>query len=288
MRNSASQLPLDGTLEQDANRKAKAMIGLGEHRRPLMDYLLFNAREAGYRDIVIVIGEADTAVRMHYGALDKGNNYHGLRVSYAVQRIPEGRSKPLGTADALLQALDSRPEWTGQRFTVCNSDNIYSIAAFTALRLLREPGGMIGYDRAALRYPQARIEQFAVLRKDPDGFLVDIIEKPSPEEVASLTDALGKVEVSMNVWRLSYGTVRPYLETVPLHPVRLEKELPTAIRLMVHDHPREIRVLPFAEAVPDLTSKDDIGAVREYLRRNFRPSLWGEEKTVDHSAPAAL
>ena len=73
MRKSASQIPIESRLEQDAARKPKAMIGVGERQRPLMDFLLFNAREAGYRDIVIVIGEGDSSVRRHYGPLDRGN-----------------------------------------------------------------------------------------------------------------------------------------------------------------------------------------------------------------------
>lgn len=287
MKKSASQAPIDGRLERDADRKAKAMIGVGERQRPLMDFLLFNARESGYGDIVIVIGEGDTSVRTHYGGRDRGNLYHGLNVSYAVQRIPEGRTKPLGTADALLRALRSRPDWQESRFTVCNSDNIYSVAALTALRLLPSSGGMIGYDRAALKFAQSRIEQFAVVRKDRDGYLAEIIEKPEPADILAAMDAGGNVAVSMNVWRLSCKQVVPYLESVPLHPVRMEKELPVAIRMLIRDHPRAIRVIPLAEEVPDLTSKDDITTVQQYLRTHFTPSLWDEEdaQTNHGSAP---
>jgi len=285
MKKSATQIQIDSRLEKDADKKAKAMIGVGDRQRPLMDFLLFNAREAGYEDIVIVIGEGDSSVRRHYGPLDRGNVYHGLKVSYAVQRIPEGRTKPLGTADALLQALLSRPDWQDSRFTVCNSDNVYSVSALTALRLLASSGGMIGYDRAALKFSQSRIEQFAVARKDRDGYLVDIIEKPEPADIAAAMDADGKVAVSMNIWRLSYRQVMPYLQSVPLHPVRMEKELPVAIRLMIQDHPRTILLVPLAEEVPDLTSKDDIGSVQQYLRAHFTPSLWDDEDAQVQSEP---
>ena len=107
---------VDRHLEREADKKAKAMISVGGGNRPFMDYLMFNAGKAGYSDIVVVVGENDTSVRAHYGPLDRGNAFHGLSVSYAVQRIPEGRKKPLGTADALLQALQSRPDWKGSRF----------------------------------------------------------------------------------------------------------------------------------------------------------------------------
>ena len=111
----AAPPPVDPSLLREAAEVSKALIGIGDGNRPLLDYLLYNAREAGYRDVVIVTGENDAAFRLHYGSADCANPFHGLAISYAVQRIPDGRTKPGGTADALLQALRARPDWRGRK-----------------------------------------------------------------------------------------------------------------------------------------------------------------------------
>jgi NDP-sugar pyrophosphorylase family protein len=268
---------IDPRLARDADEKSKGMIGIGKGHRPFMDYLLYNAREAGYRDVVIVVGENDTSFREHYGGAERGNDFHGLTISYTIQRIPAGRRKPLGTADALLQALHMRPDWHGGKFTVCNSDNLYSEAALRLLLKTTAPSAMIGYDLSALQFSRERIQQFAVIKKDRDGFLVDIIEKPSSDEFALARDAGGLLGVSMNIFRFSYERILPFLECVPLHPERLEKELPVAVRLMAAQFPRSIAVIPLAEYVPDLTSREDIKQVQEYLRREYPDLVWRDD-----------
>ena len=73
-------LAVDQDLIKDANSKAKSMIGVGQHHRPFLDYLLYNARQAGYTDILIVIGENDESIRNYYGRKDRDNDFHGLKV----------------------------------------------------------------------------------------------------------------------------------------------------------------------------------------------------------------
>lgn len=265
MKKGGSQAePMDPALKRQAEEMSKSMIGVGEGGRPFLDYLLHNARGAGYRDIVIVIGERDRSVQEYYG---------GSSVAFAVQKIPAGRTKPLGTADALLQALSVTPRWRGQQFTVCNSDNLYSPRAFRLLLECSSPGSMIDYDRAALNFEPERIGQFAVIEKDPQGYLLNIIEKPAPELIERVRDRTGHVGVSMNIWRLPYDLILPCLEQVPLHPIRLEKELPVAVAMMIHEHPGSVLAIPLAEPVPDLTNQSDIPRVQEFLRKEFPESL---------------
>jgi NDP-sugar pyrophosphorylase family protein len=270
----AASIPLDPALEGDATLKAKSMIGVGEGGRPFLDYLLYNARRAGYQDVVIVVGEHDSSIRDHYGPHDRGNTFHGLSISYAIQRIPPGRTRPMGTADALLQGICGRPDWEGQRFTVVNSDNLYSECA---LRLLRESPAecsMIDYDRSALEFPPERAERYAVLRKARDGSLIEIVEKPSPGEIEECSDPDGRVGVSMNIFRFRKELIEPCLETVSVHPVRQEKELPSAVSMMVKLNPGCLLTIPRAEHVPDLTARDDIAAVQAFLNREFKSFSW--------------
>ncbi len=249
-----------------ADAVPKSLIPLGGGR-PFLDLLLDNARHAGYRDVVIVVGERDAMFRSFYGPNDRGNDFQGLSVSYVRQVIPPDRAKPLGTADALRQALRARPDWKGQKFTVCNSDNLYSVGALQRMREIAAPCGMVDYDRAGLRLDPERIRGFAVIRKDAEGWLTDIIEKPSPEEFARYADQTGRIGVSMNIWRFTYESILPSLERIPLHPVRQEKELPVAVRMMVAEHPRVLMTVPLSEHVPDLTYRSDIEEVQAYLRQ---------------------
>jgi NDP-sugar pyrophosphorylase family protein len=260
---------IDEALLEDASRKPKSMLGVGPGGRPFLDYQLMNALDAGYADVVIVVGEDDGGIRARYGSAMRGNEFHGMEISYAVQRIPAGRTKPLGTADALLCALRVRSDWRGTTFTVCNSDNLYSRNVLNRLIACGHICALIDYDREALGFEPSRIEQFAVLEKDRDGYLTAIIEKPSAEDIRRVRDSSGRVGVSMNIFRFAYDTVLPFLEEVPLHPVRMEKELPVAVARMIEKSPRSVLTIPVSEYVPDLTGRGDIAVVQEYMRTHY-------------------
>jgi len=260
---------VDTRLINEADNKEKSMIGVGSDRRPFLDYLLFNARESGYNDIVIVISEKSNAIKEHYGKKDSDNEFHGLNISYAVQRIPVGRVKPLGTADALYQALNVKKEWSGNKFTVCNSDNLYSQTALKLMLDSQHPNALIDYDRDALRFESERIEAFAVIAKDEDHYVTDIIEKPTQAQVEAAKEDDGRIGVSMNIFSFSYDQILPYLKVVPLHPIRKEKEIPTALKMIITEHPKSVYAYPLSEHVPDLTSKTDISIVQKYLETHF-------------------
>ncbi|MBK7229323.1 MAG: nucleotidyltransferase [Ignavibacteriales bacterium] len=271
-------LEIDNKLVEDADLKTKSMIGVGKDYRPFLDYLLFNAREAGYGDIVLVIGANDNSIKDYYGYNNSDNNFYGLKISYAVQPVPEGRTKPLGTADALLWGLKSKPEWNSNYFTVCNSDNLYSVKALSMMLKSTYLAALIDYDRSALEFEQNRIERFAVTKKSKNNFLLDIIEKPSSEIVESVKDKNDFVGVSMNIFSLKYNVVLPFLEKVPLHPVRKEKELPEAIKMMANEYENSVYCYSLAEHVPDLTSKSDIEQVKKYIEINFKDFSFEKNK----------
>ena len=264
-----SDVNVEEKLIEDADKKSKSMIGVGNNYRPFLDYLLFNAKQSGYNDIVLVVGERDSSIKEYYGSSERNNNFNGINISYAVQPIPLGRSKPLGTADALLWGLKSKPEWKGSKFTVCNSDNLYSQKALTIMLNSPYIAAFIDYDRSSLEFDLSRIERFAVTTKDENGFLIDIIEKPSPEIIESVKSKSGFIGVSMNIFSFSYDVIIPILEKVPLHPERKEKELPEAVKILANEIKESVYAYPLSEHVPDLTSKEDIIQVKEYLEKNY-------------------
>jgi dTDP-glucose pyrophosphorylase len=253
------QMQIDTHLIEDADKKSKSMIGVGKDYRPFLDYLLYNARESGYSDIVIVIGERDNSIRDYYGSKDADNDFNGLKISYAIQPIPIGRTKPFGTADALMWGLKFKQDWRGKKFTVCNSDNLYSQKALKLMLDSEFPGALIDYDREALEFEHSRIE----------GFLTNIIEKPSSELIKQVFEQDGYVGVSMNVFSFDYDLILPVLEKIKPNPERDEKELPDAVQTIANGNNNSVFTYPLAEHVPDLTSKSDIIQVKKYLEKYY-------------------
>ena len=274
MKKSSVDPNLDAELVRQAEERTKGMIGVGEGGRPFLDYLLNNMKHAGIDDIVIVIAERDEELRQYYGPKDRDNDFHGLRISYAIQRIPPGRKKPIGTSDALTQALLSRPDWATGDFLVCNSDNLYSTHCLTMLLEADAPNALIDYDRSGLEFEQTRISQFGITRKDKDGYVLEIVEKPKMEELEGLRSSDGTLRVSMNIFRLNYSMIFGPLRDCPENPVRQEKELVMAVTNMVKANPRSLKALPLKEHVPDLTYKEDIPITREYLKKHFATMEW--------------
>jgi NDP-sugar pyrophosphorylase family protein len=76
---TAVPVGMDAGLFHEAGEKSKSMLGVGRGGRPFLDYLLYNAREAGYADLVIVVGENDGGIRARYGSAMRDNEFHGLR-----------------------------------------------------------------------------------------------------------------------------------------------------------------------------------------------------------------
>jgi glucose-1-phosphate adenylyltransferase len=260
---------IDSKLIADADQKSKAMIGVGNNYRPFMDYLLFNAKAVGYKNAVIVIGQNDKSIKEYYEEKGGRENFSDMNFTFAVQPIPEGRVKPLGTADALYHGLCAVKDWKGKTFTVVNSDNLYSRKALKLMIDSPYSNALIDYSRDGFEFEKSRIEGFAVTKKDGENFLIDIIEKPDQTIIESVKGPDGFIGVSMNIFRLNYDMIFPYLENCPMNPVRNEKELPTAIKMMVDGDPKCLYAYPLSEHVPDLTSKSDIEKVRSYLEKEF-------------------
>ncbi|MCY7351914.1 MAG: NTP transferase domain-containing protein [Cytophagaceae bacterium] len=260
---------LDASLLQQANTLPKGMIGVGENGRPFMEYLLYNASKAGFRDVILLLNPRDTVTQAHFEKKSATGETWGLRFLYARQQIPPDREKPLGTADAVQQALDQHPSWKVGTFVVCNSDNLYSANVFKLLLDTPHPNALPAYDRSGMELPEDRIKTFALLRTDNEGFLQDIIEKPTEEEEREIRRVSGSLGISMNIFKFDAAFAYLYFVTESLHPVRNEKELPGVARTIARQYPKAIYTIPVSETMPDLTSKADILIVQDYLLREF-------------------
>ena len=89
------------------------MVGVDPAGRPLISYLTWNAASAGYTQVVLLLGARNAALRTYIEERSAAGEFPGIRWTFATQPIPEGRTKPLGTADALDHALRAVPAWSG-------------------------------------------------------------------------------------------------------------------------------------------------------------------------------
>lgn len=113
----------------------KQTTPVDEYGHFLLHYSLFDAYRAGFRKVVFVVKE-DTAEEFRESvgpavaaAFDVRYAYQKLDTLPAGYAVPAGRTKPWGTAHAVLCAA---PEIDGP-FAVINSDDYYGIEAYRLL-----------------------------------------------------------------------------------------------------------------------------------------------------------
>jgi NDP-sugar pyrophosphorylase family protein len=261
-------LTVEGLSEAEvktANTSSKALITFGKANRPVLDALIKNAENTGFEEIYLVIGSSGGDFKSFYAEEITTQLFPKLTFHFAVQHIPEHRTTPLGTADALLQCLEQFPELKKGSFVVCNSDNLYSEKALRLLREASETNALISYDRDALLFASERIARFAIVKLDAQDHMIQIVEKPESSDLISLKDSEGKLRVSMNIWKLNGEDIFKFLRDCPIHTIRNEKELPVAIQNMISSTSIRVKAFSLEEHVPDLTSKEDIKTFKKYL-----------------------
>lgn len=138
----------------------KQTDGVGPHGEILMEYGVYDAVQAGFDKIVFIIKPdmLDLMKRLCGDMASRLRTPDGraVEVCYAYQdydhlpdfyTLPEGRTKPLGTAHAVL----CTKEFVHEPFCVINADDYYGASAYRtiyeALRTLPETGAatMVGY-----------------------------------------------------------------------------------------------------------------------------------------------
>jgi hypothetical protein len=182
--------------------------------------------------------------------------------------------KPLGTADAVETALLSNPDWSTHSLVVCNGDNMPPDGSFG--EIFKSPCAMLAYDASKLGLPDDRVSAFAVVDLDSEGYLTQILEKPSEEMLPSFIQSDGVLRVSMNTFKMSYSDFLDALKDCPLDSKRNEKELPFAIGRWVKGNPHLMVALPFDGSFLDLTHPSDVEFVIHKLQKQDKV------KSTDH------
>jgi len=259
MKRSLETSELTPETKKIARSAHKSLIPLGSKQKPLLFHLIQNAVNAGFREVYLITSPENEAFRECVGSASKNNLFAGALVHYAIQYLLQGRNKPLGTADAVQQAMEQYPELKNEFFSICNADNLYSVHAFALLLAPRDtPHALISYNRSSLNYSFARMSSFAIIDISEEGLLENIIEKPDPETLKNYEDTSDYIGVSMNIFSFKGALLFPYLKNCPLHLERNEKELPEAVRMMIKESKNRTRCFKVSEHLPDLTSAEDL------------------------------
>jgi len=255
MKKSLKKEMVDSNIFEIANNSHKSLIPLGKKGRPLVYYLIKNAIDANYSNIYIITGVDND----DFKEFIISQSFKNINIQFVKQFIPKGREKPLGTSDAVVQALDQFPVLKKNIFTVCNGDNLYSVETLNLLKEKRnQPHALISYSWSAFNFEKERISKFAVISMDSKNNLKDIVEKPDISIIDNFRDESGDLGLSMNIFSFTGSMVYSYLLDCPINEKRNEKELPEAVRILIRENPSSMYCYKVFEHLPDLTDSSDI------------------------------
>ena len=199
----------------------KQIDPVGSCGEAILDYSVFDAYEAGFETVVIIIKDAIKKDFMETVGARLAKS--PVEIRYAFQEldklpegfsVPEGRTKPWGTSHAVLCAKDAID---GAPFAVINADDYYGKSAFKVMyeALSQAKDGekfdycMVGYEVGKTVTENGSVAR-GVCCVDENGCLTEVVERTRIEKyeggIHYTEDGENWVEladdtiVSMNMW----------------------------------------------------------------------------------------
>ena len=246
----------------------------------IMDYSIFDALEAGFNKIVFVIRKD---LERDFREIIGNRMEKVCRVEYAFQELddlpegavlPEGRTKPWGTGQAILACRDLIHE----PFAVVNADDYYGKEAFRQVYdyLAKEPDAA-DYCMAGFILKNTLSDNGTVTRGictvDENGYLKQVdetrnIRKTADGAVANHADGSERVldpeaHVSMNMWGLTPQFMDILKEGFPRflkeHGTELKSEylLPEIIDGLIQSGQARVKLLETQDQWFGVTYKED-------------------------------
>ena len=282
----------------------KQLEPVGIHDEIIMDYSIHDAIQAGFNKIIFVIRkDIEKDFRERIGVrVEPLCEKLGVEVAYAFQdmqaipegcTVPEGRTKPWGTGQAVLAAK----ELIREPFAVINADDYYGKEAFRLLHdYLEKPRK--AYCMAGFILKNTLSENGGVTRgicKVKDGMLTDVVEThnivKTPEGAGVEGQSVDPDSyVSMNMWGFpaQEGQIPDYVEklsrdfavffrdTVPSNPLKAEYLLPIHIGGLLREGRIQVRVLETHDKWFGVTYKEDKALVMDSFRRLIDSGVYGQ------------
>ena len=162
----------------------KQVEGFGPSGETIMDYSIFDAIRAGFGKVVFIIREE---FANNFKAIFEPKLKHRIETAYVFQElysfsdgfeIPAERTKPWGTAHAVLCAMDVVKE----PFAVINADDFYgqnafeNAASFLTIACTEKNFAIVGYNLESTLSDHGTVNR-GVCGLDHDGNLATITER---------------------------------------------------------------------------------------------------------------
>ena len=274
----------------------------------IIDYSLYDARRAGFESVVFVITKQ---LEEDFREVIGNRIAKHMDVKYAFQSlenlpegfsVPEGRTKPWGTAQAVLSAKDI----VNAPFCAINADDYYGSVAFDEIYQFLANNrndnrhAMVGYQLKNTLTENGHVAR-GVCKTDDENRLVEIIERVHiesrsdggayTEDGENFVFLPGDTIVSMNMWGFALsmmGEVEArfagYLkEYLPINPLKCEYFLPLVPNALLKEGKVEIEVLSTPEKWYGVTYAADMPVVQAAIaamkqQGKYPEKLWGIEK----------
>lgn len=247
----------------------KQIDPVGAHGEFILDYSIYDAIAAGFRKVVLVIKKEhlrdfqDTIGQRIAHAVPVTYVFQSVDALPAPYTVPAGRSKPWGTAHAVLAAADAVDE----PFAVINSDDFYGRDAFAQLgAFLRQvpSDSSHTYCMAGYRLENTLTENGSVsrgvCRVDADGKLISVTERTQIQrrngtvafcENDVWTPLEASDTVSMNCWgftpaifdAIRRGMAPFFAQQVAANPMKAEYYLPSVVTQEIESGRGTVQVL---------------------------------------------
>lgn len=272
----------------------------------IIDYSIHDAIEAGFSKIVFIIRkDIEADFREIIGSrVEPVCAAHGVEVGYAFQSgdaipagfsVPEGRTKPWGTGQAVLAAKNLI---TGP-FAVINADDYYGKTAFKILHdWLSVPRRPTEYSLAGFILKNTLSENGGVTRGicsvDAEGYLTDVRETKNILKTADGASVDGAPidadsHVSMNMWGLmpefiellEAGFETFFREAVPQDPMKAEYLLPIDIGQLLREGKISVKVLETRDSWFGVTYKEDKPAVVASFKKLIDSGVYRQDLYSD-------
>lgn len=276
----------------------KQIDPVGPHGETIIDYSIYDAMRAGFGKLVFIIRkDIEGPFKETVGARFENR----IPVEYAYQEldklpagftVPEGRTKPWGTTQAVLMAEDLIHE----PFAVINADDFYGAEAYKVMADHLKSGSpdyaMVGF---TLRNTLSDFGSVArgVAQVNSDGFMTGIQELTKVErdgngakntdDAGNVTHLTGDEPVSMNFWGFTpkvfgqlHDVFNRFLEKSGKE-MKTESYVPTAVNELLAAGQAKVKVLRSADPWFGVTYRED--------RQHVVDSIGEQVKSGKYEAP---
>ena len=267
----------------------------------IMDYSVHDAIEAGFNHVVFIIRkDIEKEFKEVIGdRIEKVCQKNHVNVEYVFQDIndipgelPEGRTKPWGTGQAVLAAkkvIDSP-------FIVINADDYYGKEGFKAVHEYLVNGGkscMAGFVLKNTLSDNGGVTR-GICKMDAQNNLTEVVETKNIIKTSDGAEADGiKIDteslVSMNMWGLTPAFLETleegfkvfFKEEVLENPMKAEYLIPIFIGQLLDQGKMSVKVLKSNDTWYGMTYKEDVAAVKESFSEMLKDGLYREDLYSD-------